>query len=169
MNILAGYTYMMPISLSPDDPYAYNMHNGDTLEGYTYNNSSSGSTVLKYRYQHIAKIDVEVVYKKLSIGSSFRYNDFMKNIDYIFTSELINNASSIPGLPEDFNGIPGINDARDKFKDGDIIIDARFGYQVNNMVRFGFVVNNLLNREYMTRPATMMPPRTFAFQCSLKI
>ena len=45
----------------------------------------------------------------------------------------------------------------------------KIGYQLNNMVRFGFVVNNLLNREYMTRPATMMPPRTFAFQCNLKI
>ena len=34
---------------------------------------------------------------------------------------------------------------------------------------FGFVINNLLNREYMTRPATMMSPRTFAFQINFKI
>ena len=66
-------------------------------------------------------------------------------------------------------GISGINEAREKFKDGDLIIDARLGYQFNEMIRFGFIVNNLLNREYMSRPATMMPPRTFAFQCSFKI
>ena len=65
--------------------------------------------------------------------------------------------------------ISGINKAREKYKNGDFIVDARLGYQLNNMVRFGFVVNNLLNREYMTRPATMMSPRTFAFQCNLKI
>ena len=81
-----------------------------------------------------------------------------KNIDRIFTD---------PNL--EIIGITGINEARKKFKDGDLIIDVRAGYQFNDIVKFGFVVNNLLNREYMTRPATMMPPRTFAFQCSLKI
>ena len=173
MNILAGYTYMRPISLSPEEPYAYNINDitGDTLETYTYNSSSSDSTVLKYRYQHIAKIDAEVVYKKLSIGASFRYNNFMRNIDKIFTSELINGGPydlDADGI-EEFEGIPGINDAREKFKDGDFIIDARIGWQLNDIIRFGFVVNNLLNREYMSRPANMMPPRTFAIQCNLKV
>ena len=88
----------------------------------------------------------------------------MKNIDKIFTEELINE-----GIPGVFNGIPGINDAREKFNTGDFIIDTRLGYQYNEMIRVGFVVNNLLNREYMTRPATMMPPRTFAIQLALKI
>ena len=95
----------------------------------------------------------------------------MKNIDKIFTSELINGGPydlDGDGIKE-FEGIPGINDAREKFKDGDFIIDARMGYQLNDMMRFGFVVNNLLNREYMSRPANMMPPRTFAIQCNLKI
>jgi len=113
--------------------------------------------MLKYRYKHMAKLDMEVVYKQLSVGGSFRYNSFMKNIDKIFTEEYI----------EDM--IPGINESREAFKNGDFIVDARLGYKFNNTVRFGFIVNNLLNREYMTRPATMMPPRTFAFQCSLKI
>jgi iron complex outermembrane receptor protein len=169
INILAGYTYMNPISLSPDDPYAYQIQWGDTISEYTYNNSSSDSTVLKYRYQHIAKIDAEIVYKKLSIGTSLRYNDFMRNIDYIFTTELINNPSSIPGLPEDFDGIPGINAAREKFKEGDFIIDIRAGYQINKNIRLGVIINNLLNREYMSRPANMMPQRTFAMQLSMKI
>ena len=65
--------------------------------------------------------------------------------------------------------VPGINPARENGKDGDIIIDTRLSYQFNDMIRFGFVVNNLLNREYMNRPANMMPPRTFAMQLALKI
>ena len=92
------------------------------------------------------------------------YNDFMKNIDYLFTTDLINN-----GLPGFFDGIPGINDAREKFKNGDFIIDTRTSYQLNDIVKISLIINNLLNREYMSRPANMMPPRTFAIQCNMKI
>ena len=108
------------------------------------------------------------MYKKISLGGSIRYNDFMRNIDAIFTDKLINE-----GLGEGPDAIPptipGINDAREKFKYGDIIIDARLGYQLNDIFRLGFIANNLLNREYMSRPANMMPPRTFAMQLSVKI
>jgi len=158
INVIAGYTYMNPISLDLDYVYA------ETANGYelTYNNSSSDSTMLKYRYKHIAKSDIEIAYKGISIGGSMRYNSFMKNIDYIFT--LIG--------AEGYDGdgkIPGINAAREKFKNGDLIIDLRAGYQMTKTARLGFIVNNVLNREYMTRPATMMSPRTFAMQLALKI
>jgi iron complex outermembrane receptor protein len=164
INLLAGYTYMNSISLEPnkiyeilDDPMYLN---GEYIDSLTYTNSSSDPSILKYRYTHIAKTDIEIIYKKTSIGGSFRYNDFMKNIDNVFTEELIGGDNGL---------IPGINKAREQYKNGDFIVDARLGYQFNDMIRFGFVVNNLLNREYMTRPATMMAPRTFAFQCSLTI
>ena len=121
---------------------------------------SSDPSILKYRYTHIAKTDVELNYKNISIGGSFRYNDFMKNIDKVFTDDLIGGEDGM---------IPGINKAREQYLNGDFIIDTRLGYQFNSMVKLGFIVNNLLNREYMTRPATMMSPRTFAIQCSLKI
>ena len=84
----------------------------------------------------------------------------MKNIDYIFT---------LIGGDDEGAQIPGINAAREKFKNGDVIIDLRAGYQITETARIGFIINNLLNREYMTRPATMMPPRTFAMQLALKI
>ena len=51
----------------------------------------------------------------------------------------------------------------------DVIIDLRAGYQITEIARIGFIINNLLNREYMSRPANMMPPRTFAMQLALKI
>jgi len=73
---------------------------------------------------------------------------------------------------EEYEGtgeIPGINAAREKFKDGDFIVDLRAGLQITKTARLGLIVNNLLNREYMTRPATMMSPRTFAMQLALKI
>ena len=166
INLLAGYTFMDHLAWNTDEIYAYGFNHGDTIGGLiydqsiTYGNSSSDSSLLKYRYRHIAKIDLETVYKKISVGGSFRYNDFMQNIDKIFTEEFIGGDNGM---------IPGINKAREQFNNGDFIIDTRVGYQFNNMIRFGLVINNLLNREYMTRPATMMPPRTFAVQCNLKI
>ena len=160
LNILAGYTYMDHFSLDPDKIYAYA---GDN-QGVSYTNSSSDPTVLKYRYKHIAKLDAEILYKNISFAGSYRYNDFMSNIDYIFTTPLVNE-----GIPGVFDGIPGINESRENAKNGDYVIDARLGWQMNDVFRFGFVVNNVLNREYMTRPATMMSPRTFAVQCNIKI
>ena len=164
VNLLAGYTYMNSISLEPNKVYEIldePMYiNGEYIDSLTYTNSSSDPSILKYRYTHIAKTDIEITYQKTSVGWSFRYNDFMRNIDNVFTQEIIGGDEGL---------IPGINKAREKYKNGDFILDARIGHQFTNVIKFGFVVNNLLNREYMTRPATMMSPRTFAFQCSIKI
>ena len=165
INVIAGYTYMNPISLDLDDAYAYevDIQGTDTIylgDPITYRSSSSDSTMLKYRYKHIAKADLEIVYKGFSLGGSFRYNSFMKNIDLIFTQSIIES---------DAIGITGINESREKFKNGDLIIDLRAGYQMTKTARLGLIVNNLLNREYMSRPANMMMPRTFAMQLALKI
>jgi outer membrane receptor protein involved in Fe transport len=154
INILAGYTYMDPISMDLDYVYAHSIHGQEV----TYKNSGSDSTMLKYRYKHIAKADIEVVYKGISIGGSMRYNSVMKNIDWIFTQ-----------IGEEDGMIPGLNNAREKFANGDLIIDLRAGYQITKTARLGLIVNNLLNREYMSRPANMMPPRTIAMQLALKI
>ena len=179
INILGGYTYTIPVPLDLDKAYATDLFGREA----TYRNSSSDTEVLKYRYQHLAKIDAEIVFKKISLGASFRYNDFMRNIDKIFTSVIMN--GNYPDNPlrddpstwtaenptyDDLDGqIPGINAAREKFKNGDFIIDIRAGYQINNNIRLGLIINNLLNREYMSRPANMMPQRTFAMQLRMKI
>ena len=165
VNLMAGYTYMNHKSLNPDEIYEYGYSHSETLDqSITYNNSSSDPSLLKYRYNNIAKLDIEIMYKRLSVGLGFRYNDFMKNIDKIFTESLIND-----GIPGVFAGIPGINDAREKFSNGDFIIDTRAGYDITSKIRLGLIINNLLNVEYMSRPADMQIPRTFAMQLGMKI
>jgi len=163
LNILAGYTYINPISLTPNEIYAtleepmVDIFGEDEISDLTYSNSSSNPEVLKYRYQHLAKLDLEIIHKKTSLGTSFRYNDFMKNIDAIFADEFF--SWLVPGIPE----------ARENGKNGDFIIDSRFYYQINNYFKTGIVINNLLNKEYMNRPANMMPARTIAINCNIKI
>jgi iron complex outermembrane receptor protein len=153
LNLLMGYTYMNSQSLEPDSVFTHDAFDNPL----TYISSSSDPTVLKYRYKHIAKLDAELSHKKISLGGSIRYNDFMKNIDKIFASETFSAF------------VPGIIEAREDLDGGDFIIDIRAGYQITKEARLGLVVNNLLNREYMSRPANMMPPRTIAMQLALKI
>ena len=163
INVIGGYTYMIPIPLKPDDVYTESIGeiyiNGEIIgPELTYFNSSSDPSILKYRYQHIAKIDAELLYKDYLIGTSIRYNDFMKNIDKIFTDEWVNQEL-----------IQGVNDAREKFKNGDLIFDIRVGYNLDQNSKLSLIVNNLFNREYMSRPADMKSPRTIALQLSVKI
>ena len=163
INLIGGYTYMDPIALEPNKVYTESIGplviNGEEIgPELTYNNSSSDPSILKYRYQHIAKIDAEFLYQNFLFGTSLRFNDFMRNIDKIFTDEWINQEL-----------IPGINEAREKYLDGDFIIDLRIGYNIDKNSRISLIINNLLNEEYMSRPADMRPPRTIACQLSLKI
>ena len=163
INLIGGYTYMNPVALEPDKVYTESIGqlviNGETIgPELTYNNSSSDPSILKYRYQHIAKIDIEFLYQDFLFGTSLRYNDFMRNIDKIFTDEWINQEL-----------IPGINEAREKYRNGDFIIDLRVGYNIDKNSKVSLIINNLLNEEYMSRPADMRPPRTIACQLSFKI
>ena len=90
----------------------------------------------------------------------------MKNMDYIF------------GAPE-FNGVPsplfdppmdfGVLDSQERMKNGDLIIDYRVGYNVNEHVSVSLIIDNLLNREYQTRAADLGPPRAFTLKLSAKI
>ena len=82
----------------------------------------------------------------------------MKNIDKVFTDEWLNQEL-----------IPGINEDREQFKNGDIIFDVRVGCNIDRNSKLSLIVNNVFNREYMSRPADMQPQRTIALQLSIKI
>ena len=141
---LMGYTYMNPISLNTDSLYRLTW--SDTTEN-----------ILKYRYRHLVKVDVELSYKKFSSGISLRYGGFMKNIDRVF-EESIGGTYILPGLKE----------YRQIYNRGNLVIDYRIGYKLNDNYRLGFMVNNLLNSEYTSRPGDIQPPRNFSLQVQMK-
>jgi hypothetical protein len=80
----------------------------------------------------------------------------MQNIDLAFVS-----------IPIVF-AVPGIQTVRDKGKNGDYVIDLRFGKTYKSLKAL-ILINNLLNRQYMTRPADMRPPRSFMLQLTWAI
>lgn len=142
---LLGYTYMNPISMNKDSAYLA-----------TY--SLPGSNLLKYRFKHLAKADVEVNYKKYSVGFSCRYNSFMKNIDKIFEEPIAGSTYILPGLKA----------YRENFNKGSLVFDVRVGYKFSDKYRLGFMVNNILNTEYTSRPGDVQAPRNYALQIQMK-
>lgn len=156
LNLLAGYTLVDAVPLDPNMTYGEDIN--DRELNY-YNTSSLDSTdlFLKYRHKHICKLDVEWKRGQIAIGTSFRYNSFMKNIDKIFVS------------PEFEDFVSGIPKSREQLNNGDFIIDSRLIYQLNDTVSISLIINNLLNREYQSRPANMMPPRTLSLKCGISL
>jgi outer membrane cobalamin receptor len=141
--LLAGYTYMDPVSLNWNMARDTDVANVGAGTAYT--------NVLKYRYRNIGKFDAEATYKKFSVGASMRCNSRMENIDKIFDV-----------------AINGIKEYRDQYNTGDLVFDTRMMYQLTDHVRISLVTNNLLNREYTSRPADVQPPRNFVFQAVIK-
>jgi len=156
--LLAGYTYTLPVALEPNLPYPVKLE-GKQLT-YAWSSSDSTGYLLKYRFQHIAKADIEFTRGKWSLGFSARYSSFMKNIDRIF--EDLDLYLAVLQQPT-----PGLKKYREENNKGFTIFDARLSYQLSDVVKAAFIVNNLFNEEYTLRPMSMEAPRTTAIQLSV--
>lgn len=149
LNTLMGYTYMDPVSLNRDSAYVATF-------------SDSNSTLLKYRFRHLVKADIEATWKKISVGISARYNSFMENVDRTFVEGITVTDGTVVEI------LPGLDDYRARNNKGSLVFDARIGYTFLEHYRVGFVVNNVLNNEYDTRPGDIQPPRSYVLQLQLK-
>jgi iron complex outermembrane receptor protein len=141
VNMLLGYTYIDPIQTD------FN------LEKDTVVNNSAKTNVLKYRYRHSGKADVELGYKKVAAGMSMRANSFMENVDGIFVNDYF---------------FPGIKKYRADHHHGDKVFDCRISYQMSKTAKMSFIVNNMFNAEVMGRPMDIQPPRVYAIQLTVK-
>ena len=156
VSLMAGYTYTNPVDLNikPEDRAK----------------TSARNNMLKYRFYHSAKGDVEVSVRKIDIGFSLNYNSFIVNIDKAFEDSL-----RLPdGKPIIKDGkpmfiLPGLKEYREINDKGQVIFDARIGFDLSDKSRISIVVRNIFNKEYMIRPADVQAPRTFALQYMLKL
>ena len=137
---LMGYTYMNPISLNSNPQY-------------TANFSDTTTNMLKYRFKHLAKADIELNYKKFGIGLSGRYNSYMRNIDLAFEEGII-----------DTEILVGMAQYRAQFNKGVPVFDLRFNYAFSEQFKCNLILNNFTNAEYVTRPGAVQAPRNFVVQ-----
>lgn len=160
ITTLLGYTFMNPIVVNPDSVYVYGTNMDGVINGGL---SNPESNMLKYRFRHLAKGDLQLSYKGFALGFAARYNSFMVNIDDSFE-----NGVNILGLLN-VDVLPGLKQYREKHNKGDWVFDLRFGYDFSEKYQLSFHVNNLFNHEYSTRPGDIQPQRQFVvrFQATL--
>lgn len=160
MRLLAGYAYMNPVALNPDQVYAQYTDIGGQTDDVSYASTSSNAAnnILKYRYQHLAKADVLFSYAKISLGFSLKYNDFMQNIDTIFVNPSVGPLIS-----------PGMQEARQTLNRGDLVFDARILFRLTPQWQLACIVDNVGNREVMPRPAQLGPPRKLTLQLKYQL
>jgi len=182
LQLLAGYTYSRPQSLSRElmvDSFitVINPVNGSIKQKrLTYDNSTAGDTtngLLKYRIEHLAKFDAEItlgsfkskvgkIFNGFSVGGSIRYYSAMKNIDQFFPDFDAQSGFStgIKNYAENNNG---------KYTSDAVIFDVRLGYEMKKHFRFGLIMNNVVNKAYTLRPMAPEAPRTTSLQVVYKI
>jgi len=166
-DVLAGYTYTKPMSTTPDYVYAQTTQTPGTLvipqfsqASYLTTSENTNNNILKYRMQHLIRIDVGATRGAFNSGISFRANSHMQNIDKAF-SQLEQE------LPTEFN--PGINSWRANHTKGDYVFDARVGYTFSEKHKIALIMNNVLNREYAIRPLAIEEPRVTMVQYTLSL
>lgn len=148
ITILGGYTFILPVTLEPDLVFAEDYNPGQSND-FSYNTTSVDpeNKILKYRFQHTFKLDIEYKIAKFSIGSSARYFSKMVNVDKaIFDFE--DATSQIGG------SFPPIlyKDYYYNHNNGNLILDARVGYELNEKNKLSLISNNITNRRYSLRP-----------------
>lgn len=155
VSTLIGYTYMNPVTLNTDSAYRASF-------------SDSTTTILKYRYKHLFKADLQIDYKILSFGFSLRYNSYMVNVDKTFYNLQVPAASI--GFPIDLGDqlLKGFPAYRNRFRTGATVLDARLMFTLSPSIKLGIIANNLLNVEYMGRPGDVQAPRNVAMQLNIK-
>ena len=166
IQLLGGYTYTAPYIDDTHHSYDeyYNTVWNDELGIYDtigvaipisyHSTSSDTSGVLKYRYRHLAKFDINLERNRLSTGFSLRYNSRMENIDRAFIEPI-------------FDFILGTTTAWERLNKNMMILDYRVGYNLTEDARITFNIDNIFNKEQSLRPAALSAPRTYSILLKL--
>ena len=132
-NLLAGYNYSNPVFQE--------FTTQDSIQ------SSANYNVLKYRFRHTAKFDIESNYKGFSVGLAMLYTSYMEAIDNVFN--LV---------------IPNVSEYREANQNGTVMTNIRVSYKVNDNFKVAVICNNLFNQELMLRPGLLEAPRNIGLR-----
>lgn len=176
-----SYTWSNPITKNQD--YVFNTQtNIDPITGktvltdYSFANTSSDTirNVLKYRIEHMVKLDLEFTFfKRFALGGTFNYYSAMKNVDKFMFDYDIDNPNLNSGWRDmviSYGDVPFYRfyDFFNNNQNGSITLDLRTSYYFNK-VTLSFIVKNVTNRLYALRPLHAESPRTYTLQLIVKI
>ena len=149
IEVLGGYTYTKPYI--DDKHFVYDQYTTNSgVNPVSYlTTSSDTSGILKYRYKHLAKFDLNIERDRIATGISLRYNSRMENIDRAFIDPL-------------FDMILGTTNAWERLNKNSMILDYRIGYNLTEEAQISFNIDNIFNKEQSLRPASLSAPRTYS-------
>lgn len=162
VTFMSGYNYILPQSLTPDYIYAEDKLGRQMSYNSTSVDSSSG--VLKYRFLHNIKGDIEFVFfKKLAVGVSVKYFSRIENMDaVIFEFE---QATKDGVFMQDILYENYYNTHRE----GIWVFDGRISYNINEHHKIAVISANIMNKSYSLRPLKIEQPRTIMLQYTYKL
>ncbi len=153
---VTGYNYIVPKTLNPDYVYATDDFNRD----FSYNLTSLNpeSRILKYRFLHQVKADVEWSIYAFQVGVSVKYFSKIENMDLI-----------VKDFEETTQDLPFIQDVEymdyyNSHRFGNTVIDMRLSFAFNDHHKIALIGANILNRTYSLRPLKIESPRTIMLQ-----
>jgi len=164
LTTIFGYNYIMPKSLEPDYVFA-NDYNPSGNTDFTYRSTSVDPSreILKYRFLHTLKADVEFEYRGIAPAVGIRYFSKIENLDKAI--EEFENATVATG-----GSLQPIQymDYFYNHNNGNLVIDLRLSYSIREKHKISVNANNLTNRYYSLRPLKAEAMRSIMFQYSLK-
>lgn len=168
IRTIMGYTYSLPMLITVSDSaydktnnsWSYFQRSTSMLDEGNYcnafleslgvakisNSSSLYQNLMSYRNRRLGKFDLELTYRKYSLGYTMFYYSIYEKVDEFVMI------------------LPGVKDFFNRAGNADLVHNLRFAFHPNKNVTFGFLVNNVTNREYATRPGKLDPARTFIAQ-----
>jgi outer membrane receptor protein involved in Fe transport len=143
---LAGYTYLLPVDMDKFAQYAPNSSFAQVAwSGFQARDTAE--YMLRYRFKHMIKANLDVTKGKWGCGLGWRYYSFMEKIDPVL--ELF---------------IAGLSHYRELHPFPSQVWDARLFFQPNSNWNFSIQSSNVFNVFYTTRPAKPDAPQSFSFQ-----
>jgi outer membrane receptor protein involved in Fe transport len=141
IDVSGGYLYIDP---------KYKDYSDTSLVAIT---NSAGKNILKYRYKHSSKLDIDLSFKEFSLGIGSSYNSFMEGVDKIFEEDIF---------------IKGVKSYREANNTGNNVYRMRIGYRYKEL-DLQLNIENLFNREYSIRPGLLEAPRSFTINLGYTI
>lgn len=162
LRTMLGYNYIMPITLDPDKVYATDIRDKE----YSYITTSVDSTgyILKYRFLHTFKGDIELNIHSFSAGFSAKYFSKIENLDKAIEDfEETTKAAGGSIQPIEYM------DYFYTHNNGQWVFDLRAGYKINDHHEVSLISSNFMNSSYSLRPLKAEAVRNVMLQYVLKI
>jgi outer membrane receptor protein involved in Fe transport len=162
IRTMFGYNYIMPVTLDPEKVYTTDIRDIE----YSYMTTSIDTTgyILKYRFLHTFKGDIELNIHSFSAGFSAKYFSKIENLDKAIEDfEQTTKAAGGSIQPIEYM------DYFYTHNNGQWVFDLRASYKINDHNEVSLISNNFMNSSYSLRPLKAESMRNIMLQYVLKI